>query len=694
MKKVIIISCLLILFSVIGAAEKDRLAVMDVQDEDRIFNARTIVKATDYIFAKLQETNSFWMVPMSDRDTALEQAIETTVKGSRKECVDEKCQLSLVAQLQANFLINTKIKKLYEGTCNISISKFDVEKRAGVQSWVEKFNCTEKGLYGAIDGFRFGGKRRSGSFQSGKIGETVEEWDVGTGEETIVNFESHPAGAVVMVDGKIKCQKTPCSKMITQGKHEISMQLENYVEQTKGTDIKKGTKIRYTLEPDFGYLTVRGKHEVELKLDGEKIGKIPISKRVINPGAHQIEHTDECYYQSGEKFQIKRGDNKEINLELNPKESAIKVTARDDKGNDLEADVFVDGKKVGTAPGTFKIPLCSKEVAVKTKKGEFKQNLTLQEKEVSTVDAILKTSHGNWSKVAPNIMDWHEAKAYCENLNEDGYSDWRLPTISELRTLIQNCYRTETGGACEVGACEVTDNCLSWTKCRNSACNGCSSAHDGRYSKLGDTSWLWSSSGHSDNTDHAWYVYFRAGGVHGSSKYDGINVRCVRGKIKHTDEFLQKKVSISDADLKPSSGNIDADLKPSGENWSKKAPKEMEWDNAIRYCENLNEDGYSDWRLPTISELRTLIKTCPKTETGGACKVTDSCLSKNRCINDTCKGCSAASDGRYSKLGDTEWFWSSSGLSDITDYAWYVLFEYGGVDGIPKVSNISVRCVR
>jgi hypothetical protein len=84
-KKLIVLSYLLLLFSVIGAAEKDRLAVMDVTDEDRMFNARTIVKVTDYIFAKLQETISFWMVPMSDRDTALEQAIEQTVKGSRNE---------------------------------------------------------------------------------------------------------------------------------------------------------------------------------------------------------------------------------------------------------------------------------------------------------------------------------------------------------------------------------------------------------------------------------------------------------------------------------------------------------------------------------------------------------------------------------------------------------------------------------
>ncbi|HPM48141.1 MAG TPA: DUF1566 domain-containing protein [bacterium] len=154
-KRILLMISLVFLFLSLFSAEKDRLAVMDVADEAKLFNKTTIANVTDYIFTKLQGTKIYWMVPKADRDTALEQAIEETVKGSRKECVDEKCQLSLVAQLQANFLINTKIKKLYEGTCNISISKFDVEKRAGVDSWTTDFNCSEKGVFEAINGFDF-----------------------------------------------------------------------------------------------------------------------------------------------------------------------------------------------------------------------------------------------------------------------------------------------------------------------------------------------------------------------------------------------------------------------------------------------------------------------------------------------------------------------------------------------------------
>lgn len=32
-------------------------------------------------------------------------------------------------------------------------------------------------------------------------------------------------------------------------------------------------------------------------------------------------------------------------------------------------------------------------------------------------------------------INWHDAKRYCENHRVGGYSDWRLPTIDELRGL-------------------------------------------------------------------------------------------------------------------------------------------------------------------------------------------------------------------------------------------------------------------
>lgn len=342
----------LIIPLIAGATEKDRLAVMDIQDSENIFDAKVQIKITDYIFTKFQITGVYWMIPKADRDTALEQAIADTAEGSRKQCVDEKCQISLTAQLQANFLINTEIKKLYEGTCQISIRKFDVEKRAGVDAWEEKFDCTDKGLYGAIDGFSFSGKKKT--FQTGRISEQGMDIQIEEEDKTIINFTSEPEGAVVLSDGVIECQKgTPCSRRISFGKHVISMQLDNYLPYEKEYNIKQGDAIHVKLEPNFGKLTVnsnmKGKEDskdplngIEVKIDGNIIGKTPIIGYILSHGGHELEINNRCFKGFKEKFVIKRGEEKTLVYDMEPRSAAIKIDAENESGNAIYADIYLD----------------------------------------------------------------------------------------------------------------------------------------------------------------------------------------------------------------------------------------------------------------------------------------------------------------------------------------------------------------
>ena len=131
-----------------------------------------------------------------------------------------------------------------------------------------------------------------------------------------------------------------------------------------------------------------------------------------------------------------------------------------------------------------------------------------------------------------------------------------------------------------------------------------------------------------------------------------------------------------------------------GNMWSPKSSYRMNWNLAVDYCNNLTACGYSDWHLPTISELRTLIKNCSGTVTGGSCGVTDNCLSSSCWDEDSCWSCSYDDSGKYSKLGDTDWFWSSSTLSDDTGGAWLVDFGLGDVGYGIRSYDHYVRCVR
>ena len=308
------------------------------------------------------------------------------------------------------------------------------------------------------------------------------------------------------------------------------------------------------------------------------------------------------------------------------------------------------------------------------------------------------TKIGNllWSDNAK--MNWLDAKKYCENMKGGGRSDWRLPDLDELRTLVQNCPGTETGGACKASE---KSGCLSGECWTSEDCASCPSDPSGKYSKLGDTDWFWSSSTTSDNTLDAWGINFDSG-VCGRKlrKTAAYNFRCVTD----TDPKTAAKKQASKKEEK---------IVIDGLQWSEKTSKPLDWEGRENYCKNLKEGGHNDWRLPNIDELRTLIQNCQGTVTGGACKVSEknNCLSHDtRGINDNspkcytpkdCASCKASSSGKYSKLGDTGKFWSTSAGHSDFDPNWIIDFKSGRIEGVfPNDDfddgrfNYFVRCVR
>ena len=128
----------------------------------------------------------------------------------------------------------------------------------------------------------------------------------------------------------------------------------------------------------------------------------------------------------------------------------------------------------------------------------------------------------------------------------------------------------------------------------------------------------------------------------------------------------------------------------------------LAWDEALNYCENLEEGGYTDWHLPNIDELRSLVQNCPDSELGGACKASEEngCLDKDECYSmGDCFSCSSDKEktGKYSKLNDAfeYWFWSSSTRTDYEDAAWVVEFYAAYIFYAKKTHDyMYVRCVR
>ena len=531
MKKIAVLFLFLLSFQLFADEdEKSKLAVMEFEDLSGKLSKNILSRATERIRSKFVASNKFIVIAKERQEKAM---IKEMKKESYKACNDKNCQIPLGQALSADTILRTTIN-FFGDTYTITSELIDLEKEATIKGAEASFDGSEKSLNTALNDIVaqiIGRKAQSSNFQTGRFGGKTDDWEIGGGEETIVKVESSPSGAVVLADGKLLCQSTPCSKMLATGNHEIEMQMENYVPKSEKQNIKEGKTVKFTLEPDFAWLNVTGNYAVSLRLDGSNIGQIPIKDKVISTGNHRIEHTDSCFYDFGENFTVKRGEKKNIRFDLDPRESAVKVYTQDESGNDIEADVFVDDKKVGKAPGTFKVPLCSKKLVIKNGDFEYSEELSLKERNVQTVQATLKSKAekggtvnlGNlqWSNKAPRYMNWNDAVNYCENLNEGGFDDWRLPNIDELRTIIQNHPGTQSGGSCPISekAGKLSSN--DWTK-------DCRGRDGSNFSKLGDIGWFWSSSTLSDSSNGAWGVTFNNGDVGHSGKYNVDSVRCVR----------------------------------------------------------------------------------------------------------------------------------------------------------------------
>jgi len=134
--------------------------------------------------------------------------------------------------------------------------------------------------------------------------------------------------------------------------------------------------------------------------------------------------------------------------------------------------------------------------------------------------------------------------------------------------------------------------------------------------------------------------------------------------------------------------------------WQEKATGWKPAEDAPAHCEDLELGGYDDWRLPTIGELRSLIKGCAGTAADGACGIEDDCTEMD-CITEECAGCESSAgpgaEGCYRPddfEGSCRMIWSSSAVEDDTEKSWYVNFIDGRVSNNENTTSHDIRCVR
>lgn len=218
--------------------------------------------------------------------------------------------------------------------------------------------------------------------------------------------------------------------------------------------------------------------------------------------------------------------------------------------------------------------------------------------------------------------------------NFGGYSDWRLPTIKELAYVVD--YSVQSPGPTIYTA--YFPNTVS--------------------------SYYWTSTTEVNDTASAWVVSFDRLEYNTSAKSYSRYVRAVRGEQSKNSYVDNGNGTVTDA----STGLVWQ--QNTARNASGNYIDYMTWEETLAYCEALDLGGYTDWRLPTIKELRSLV------DYGGFGPAIDETFFPNTV------------SGNY---------WSSTTVSDSTNKAWVVYFLNGySYPSYYKSSSVNmfIRAVR
>lgn len=271
-----------------------------------------------------------------------------------------------------------------------------------------------------------------------------------------------------------------------------------------------------------------------------------------------------------------------------------------------------------------------------------------------------------WEEVpVPDGLTWDEAVEYCDNLELAGHDDWRMPNIKELFSISDfssgwpylntNYFTLATG---EVGKDEQywSSNKYVGTTVEGGDNSAFGVNHvTGHIKSYPAGSAMEGGEGTPPDTGEDTPP---AGGESGPPSGNPLakHVRAVRGDTYGTNDYTD---------------NLDGTITDSstGLMWAQ-ADNEggINWEDALILAENSDLSGYTDWRLPNVKELQSIV------DYSYAPGATDE--SKDRAAIDPIFSCTPT----VNEAGDDDfaYYWTSTSANFTSGepyyYAWYVAF--------------------
>jgi len=165
-----------------------------------------------------------------------------------------------------------------------------------------------------------------------------------------------------------------------------------------------------------------------------------------------------------------------------------------------------------------------------------------------------------------NMLNWTSANAHIQWLNANqfgGYSDWRLPTVLELQTIVQY----------EAGDSFFRD-----------------------FFPHTMLSFYWTQNSSAITESIAWAVNFDNGTTWYHFKNSPHYVRGVRGHLSDIKDMFFPFDERTVSDVR------------TGLMWQRNSSDNaISWDETLTYCQNISLSGFTDWRLPNKKELISIM---------------------------------------------------------------------------------------
>jgi hypothetical protein len=280
---------------------------------------------------------------------------------------------------------------------------------------------------------------------------------------------SEPSASAVFLDGN-HVGKTPLNiRMWMSGKHIISVTRKGYHDFEQRIEIHLGTtkKIYIELTPDVRLKSLCGSLMVKSSpsgatvfVDGKEKDVTPLYLENIKKGLHTVKVTKDCFSVVEEKVDITASKRTDLDVNLKSLCGSLMV-----KSSPSGATVFVDGKEKGVTPlhldnireGDLSVKLIKKGFETENKmitvKPSEKSNFSvnLRQPIVSPDGRFVDHRNGTVTDTKTGLMwmqqdsyvhlgrylNWEQSRSYVNKLSTGGYSDWRLPTVAELKEIYE-----------------------------------------------------------------------------------------------------------------------------------------------------------------------------------------------------------------------------------------------------------------